>query len=61
VLWQPYGGAVDPSLAGSYALGLEPWTSRHNLARAIDNGEATWLEPGDSLSTAVVASIEADA
>ena len=61
VLWQPYGGAVDPSLAGSYALGLEPWTSRHNLACAIDNGEATWLEPGESLSTTVVASIEADA
>ena len=58
VLWQPYGGAKDPSLAGSYALGVEPWTSRHCLARAIDAGEATWLEPGTSLSTTVVAAIE---
>jgi galactose mutarotase-like enzyme len=59
VLWQPYGGAVDPSLAGSYALGLEPWTSRHNLAAAIDAGEARWLDPGESLSTTLVVSIEA--
>jgi hypothetical protein len=61
VLWQPYGGARDPSLAGSYALGVEPWTSRHCLARALDAGEATWLDPGASLSTTVVASVEAGA
>ena len=58
VLWQPYGGAVDPALAGSYALGVEPWTSRHCLARAVEAGEAAWLEGGASLSTTVVASIE---
>ena len=58
VLWQPYGGAVDPSLAGSYALGVEPWTSRHNLAGAVETGEARWLDPGESLSTTLVASIE---
>jgi galactose mutarotase-like enzyme len=57
VLWQPYGGARDPSLAGSYALGVEPWTSRHCLARAVEAGEATWLDPGESLSTTVVAAI----
>jgi galactose mutarotase-like enzyme len=57
VLWQPYGGALDASLAGSYALGLEPWTSRHNLAAAIEHGEARWLDPGESLSTTLVASI----
>ena len=28
VTWQPYGGAQAMPLAGSYALGLEPWTSR---------------------------------
>ena len=61
VLWQPYGGAVDPSLAGSYALGVEPWTSRHCLERAVAAGEATWLEPGESLSTTVVAAVEASA
>jgi galactose mutarotase-like enzyme len=57
VLWQPYGGAIDPSLAGSYALGLEPWMSRHCLTDAIEAGEATWLDPGRSLSTRVVAAV----
>jgi galactose mutarotase-like enzyme len=61
VLWQPYGGAADPSLAGSYGLGVEPWTSRHCLSRALEAGEARWLDPGESLSTRVVASVEADA
>jgi galactose mutarotase-like enzyme len=60
VLWQPYGGAVDPSLAGSYALGVEPWTSRHCLERAVEAGEARWLEPGESLSSTLVAAVEAD-
>jgi galactose mutarotase-like enzyme len=58
VLWQPYGGAVDPSLAGSYALAVEPWTSRQCLAASVAAGEATWLQAGDSLSTTLVASIE---
>ena len=58
VLWQPYGGARDPSLAGSYALGVEPWTSQHNLAGAVDAGEATWLDPHESLSSGMTASIE---
>jgi len=58
VLWQPYGGAIDPSLAGSYALAVEPWTSRHCLARAVDAGQATWLDAGESLSTTLVASVE---
>ncbi len=60
VLWQPYGGAADPSLAGSYALGLEPWTSRHNLAGALEAGEARWLDPGESLATTLVVAVEAD-
>ena len=58
VLWQPYGGAIDASLAGSYALGVEPWTSRHNLAGAVEAGEARWLDPEESLSTTLVASID---
>jgi galactose mutarotase-like enzyme len=60
VLWQPYGGARDRSLAGSYALGVEPWTSRHCLSRAVETREARWLEPGESLSTTVRAAVEAD-
>lgn len=58
VLWQPYGGAIDPSLAGSYALGVEPWTYRGSLVQAVEAGQATWLESGASLSTIVTASIE---
>lgn len=58
VLWQPYGGARDASLAGSYALGVEPWTYRGSLAQAVEAGRATWLESGASLSTIVTASIE---
>jgi hypothetical protein len=57
VLWQPYGGARDPSLAGSYALGVEPLTARRCLAGAVEADEATWLEPGESLSTTVVAAV----
>jgi len=58
VLWQPYGGALAPDLAGSYALGVEPWTSRLCLADSVEAGEACWLEPGERFSTAVVASVE---
>ena len=58
VLWQPYGGATDPSLAGSYGLGVEPWTYRGCLEQAVEAGQATWLESHASLSTTVTASIE---
>ena len=45
VLWQPYGGARADPLAGSYALGVEPWTSRFNLEQALEAGEAIELAP----------------
>ncbi len=51
VLWQPYGGALEPPLAGSYALGIEPWTSMLNLERAVAAGTATALAAGASVST----------
>jgi galactose mutarotase-like enzyme len=57
ILWQPYGGAVAPDLAGSYALGVEPWTSRLPLADSVESGDARWLEPGERFSTSLVASI----
>jgi hypothetical protein len=53
VLWQPYGGALEPPLTGSYALGIEPWTSRHCLADAIDAGEADELAGGAEVRTTV--------
>jgi hypothetical protein len=51
ISWQPYGGAVALPLSGSYALGVEPWTSRLPLAEAVAAGEALELAPGASLST----------
>jgi Domain of unknown function (DUF4432) len=53
VLWQPYGGAVAKPLTGSYALGVEPWTSRFNLEQAIEAGEAIELAGGAAFSTTV--------
>lgn len=55
VLWQPYGGAVAPPLTGSYALGIEPWTSMLNLERAVAAGAATELAAGASLTTSLQA------
>ncbi len=51
VLWQPYGGAVAPPLAGSYALGIEPWTSMLSLEKAVAAGVAVELAAGASLAT----------
>ena len=58
VAWMPYGGALEPPLTGSYALGVEPWTSRHCLERAVEDGSALALAGGASLSTTVRARIE---
>ena len=51
ILWQAYGGADAPPLTGSYALGVEPWTSRLNLENAVASGEAIELAPGDRFAT----------
>jgi len=53
VLWQPYGGAVAPPLTGSYALGVEPWTSMLSLDQAVAAGVATELAGGASLTTSL--------
>jgi hypothetical protein len=53
VLWQPFGGAVAPPLAGSYALGIEPWTSRLNLEQAVEAGAANELAGGASFTTSL--------
>jgi hypothetical protein len=58
VCWQPYGGARALPLAGSYALGVEPWVAGGNLEAALAAGQALRLEPGGSLSTDVTATIE---
>jgi Domain of unknown function (DUF4432) len=56
--WQPYGGANALPLAGSYALGIEPWVSSGNLAQAVAAGEAIELAGGASLETTLTATIE---
>src|SRR5581483_10147868 len=57
VLWQPYGGALAQPLAGSYALGVEPWTSRFNLERALEAGEAVELGGGERFESTVRARV----
>lgn len=51
ISWQPYGGARAMPLAGSYALGIEPWTSSRCLADAVEAGEALEVAPGAVLRT----------
>ncbi len=58
VSWQPYGGAKALPLAGSYALGVEPWTSELNLEEAVRAGEAVTLGPRRSLETALSVTLE---
>ena len=53
VLWQPYGGARAKPLRGSYALGVEPWTSRLTLEEAVEAGEATELRGGARFETTI--------
>ena len=45
--WMPYGGADAAPLTGIYGLGVEPFTSRDNLAGAVAAGEARFLGPGE--------------
>jgi hypothetical protein len=57
-MWQPYGGAHELPLAGSYALGIEPWVSNGNLEQAVAAGEAIELAGGAVLETILTATIE---
>ena len=57
VLWMPYGGARAKPLTGSYALGVEPWTSRLNLEDAVAAGEAIELAPGGRFATRFAAGV----
>ncbi|HEX7973712.1 MAG TPA: DUF4432 family protein [Anaerolineales bacterium] len=58
VLWMPYGGSDAPPLTGIYGLGVEPWVARYPLAEAIRLGQARWLEPGQSLTTAWTVAVD---
>lgn len=59
ISWQPYGGALAMPLAGSYGLGVEPWTSRLCLADAVEAGEALELAPGETVRTTLRAVVTA--
>jgi galactose mutarotase-like enzyme len=52
-LWMPYGGSDAAPLTGIYGLGVEPFTSRDNLAGAIAAGEARYLAGGGTQQTAL--------
>jgi galactose mutarotase-like enzyme len=58
ISWQPYGGARAMPLAGSYALGVEPWVTRLNLEQAVETGQAIELEPGAEFATTLRAEIQ---
>lgn len=57
VLWQPYGGPIDPPLSGTYGLGIEPWVSAGNLEHAMMRGEALELRPGEQFETWLTAGV----
>ena len=59
VSWQPYGGAQAMPLAGSYALGLEPWVAGGPLAQAVQDGSALEIAGGTTVATTVRASVTA--
>jgi hypothetical protein len=58
ISWQPYGGARAMPLAGSYALGVEPWVTRLNLEQAVEAGQAIELEAGAEFETTLRAEIQ---
>jgi hypothetical protein len=57
ISWQPYGGALTMPLAGAYALGVEPWVTRRNLADATEAGEAIELAAEAQCATELRASM----
>ena len=58
VNWRPLGGADRAPLTGIYGLGIEPWTSPGDLARAIERGEALRLDGSESRTTRLTVRIE---
>jgi galactose mutarotase-like enzyme len=61
VMWQPFGGLDLAPWAGSYGVGIEPWTACANLAEALAQGKALRLGPGESLSTTLKVAVIAGA
>ncbi len=59
IVWQPYGGAHALPLAGSYALGIEPWVAQGDVASAAAAGVALSIPAGGSLTTTLDLAVEA--
>lgn len=58
ISWQPYGGAeVLPFKGFPYAIGIEPWISGGPLGESVASGDARVLQPGESLTTRVIARV----
>ncbi|MBA3236087.1 MAG: DUF4432 family protein [Chloroflexi bacterium] len=58
VNWRPLGGADLPPLTGIYGLGIEPWTSPDDLARATARGDGFVVEPGAPRTTRLTFGID---
>jgi galactose mutarotase-like enzyme len=58
IAWMPFGGARAMPLAGSYALGIEPWVAQRSLADAAAVGEALRIEGGATLETTLTVTME---
>jgi hypothetical protein len=57
-MWQVYGGHTDyPGYGRTYNCALEPFTSYPpaGIKKAIDNGTAVTMEPGETIETDLVA------
>jgi galactose mutarotase-like enzyme len=58
IAWMPFGGAHAMPLAGSYALGIEPWVAQRSLAEAAAAGDALRIEAGETLETTLTVTVE---
>jgi hypothetical protein len=45
-------------LAGSYALGVEPWVAQRSLAEAAASGDALRIDAGATLETTLTVTME---
>jgi galactose mutarotase-like enzyme len=58
IAWMPFGGARAMPLAGSYALGVEPWSSQRALPDAVASGDALRIAAGATLETTLTVTME---
>ena len=58
VLWQEFGGVASGALAGTYGLGVEPWSSRNNLDESLQNRSTLELGGGRSMIAEIALTVE---